>query len=231
MIEIVRSPEQLSEVYQLRHQVYCLERGFEPGDGNEETDEFDCHSRHVLLRDSADGEAVGTVRLIAPDRGKPADSFPIQRLCDPALLRNFPLHTTGEISRFAISKQRRSGCEAGMLTRLALMRGIAQLSSEMGLTHWLAVMERGLMRLQHRNAIHFDPIGPLVSYHGLRQPAVGVIATVLDRIRREEFPTWNYLTDAGRWCGPDENAAGARVDQGGDSLDRRLPVPSLRRMA
>ena len=81
MIEIVHSPKQLSEVYQLRHQVYCLERGYEPGEGNEETDEFDCRSRHVLLRDDNDGQVLGTVRLIAPNRVNLADSFPVQRLC------------------------------------------------------------------------------------------------------------------------------------------------------
>jgi hypothetical protein len=164
------------------------------------------------LRRVDDGEVVGTVRLIAPDPIDLGNSFPTQRLCQPALLQHLPLDTTGEISRFAISKQRRGACVAGMLTRLALMRGIAQLSSEMGLTHWLAVMERGLLRLQQRNAIHFDPIGPLVSYHGLRQPAMGEIVRVLERIRREEFPTWNFLTDGGRWFGRQDTVSFPRFD-------------------
>jgi N-acyl amino acid synthase of PEP-CTERM/exosortase system len=212
MIEIAQSPKQLSEVYQLRHQVYCLERGFEPGENSEETDEFDCRSRHVLLREST-GQVVGTVRIIAPDPANLAGSFPIQRLCDPGLLQALPLATAGEISRFAISKERR-GRRAEMLTRLALMRGVAQLSTEMGLTHWLAVMERGLIRLQHRNSIHFEPLGPLVSYHGIRQPAVGEIVTVVNRIRREEFSTWSYLTDGGRWCGhPEAEAPAADQDR------------------
>jgi N-acyl-L-homoserine lactone synthetase len=231
MIEIAQSPKQLSEVYRLRHQVYCLERGFEPAEGSEETDEFDGRSRHVLLREPTDGQVVGTVRIIAPDRANLAASFPIQRLCEPELLQALPLATAGEISRFAISKQRR-GRKAEMLTRLALMRGIAQLSSEMGLTHWLAVMERGLMRLQHRNWIHFEPLGPLVSYHGVRQPAVGEIATVINRIRREEFTTWSYLTDGGRWCArPEEEAP--KADQDEDRCEDpggRVPSPDPRHM-
>jgi N-acyl-L-homoserine lactone synthetase len=198
-IEVVRTDEQLREVFQLRHQVYCVERGYEAGEDGEETDEFDARSRHVLLRHTADGEVVGTVRLISPAEPGSRDEFPMQRLCPPELLAHLPLATAGEISRFAISKQRRMGCAEVMLLRLALMRGIAQLSTEMGLTHWLAVMERSLMRLQQRNAIHFDAIGPLVSYHGIRQPAVGVIKPVLEGIRREQFPTWNFLTDGGRW--------------------------------
>ncbi len=213
-IEIVDTPKQLREVFRLRHQVYCVERGYEASVDDEETDEYDARCRHVLLRQAGGGEPIGTVRLIAPNPDDLQHSFPIQRLVEPSLLCHLPLATCGEISRFAMSKQRRGESGEGRLTRLALMRGIAQLSTEMGLTHWLAVMERGLMRLQRRNAIHFDPIGEPVSYHGIRQPAVGVIAPVLERIRREEFPTWNFLTDGGRWCGrPEPVGSSLRLTQ------------------
>jgi N-acyl-L-homoserine lactone synthetase len=208
-IELVNTPRQLREVFRLRHQVYCVERGFEPGDDGEETDEFDAQSRHVLLRHTSDGEVLGTARLIGPNHADLGNSFPMQRLCEPRLFRHLPLRTTGEISRFAMSKRRREGYAEGMLTRLALMRGIAQLSSEMGLTHWLALMERGLLRLQKRNGIHFEPIGSPVSFHGKRQPTMGKIAPVLDRIRSEEFPTWNFLTCGGRWYGGQQRVADA----------------------
>ncbi len=84
-----------------------------------------------------------------------------------------------------------------MLLRLALFRGIVQMSGELELTHWCAVMERSLLRLLQMSAIHFHPVGPLVSYHGIRQPSFGSISGVLGRIRREQFPVWNYITDAG----------------------------------
>jgi N-acyl-L-homoserine lactone synthetase len=198
-IELVHTSRQLREVFRLRHQVYCVERGYEPGDGGEETDEFDAHSRHVLLRHTSDGEVIGAARLIGPNHTDLGSSFPMQRVCEPQLFRHLPPTTTGEISRFSISKRRREGYAEGMLTRLALMRGIAQLSSEMGLTHWLALMERGLLRLQKRNGIYFEPIGQLVSFHGMRQPTTSEISSVLERLRCEEYPTWNYLTCGGRW--------------------------------
>jgi N-acyl-L-homoserine lactone synthetase len=203
-IEIVENSVQLREVFQLRHQVYCVEREYEPGDRGEETDEYDPRSRHVLLRHTHDGGVVGTVRLIAPDPANLGDSFPMQRLCALALLHHLPMRTTGEISRFAISKQRRMGFRDAMLIRLALLRGVVQVSSEMGLTHWLAVMDRSLIRLHRSNEIYFEPVGSLVSHHGVRQPTFGVITLVLNRIRREQFPTWNYLTDGGRWFGRHE---------------------------
>ncbi len=200
-IEVVRNEEQLREVFRLRHQVYCVERNFEPAADGEEKDEFDRRSRHVLLRHSSDGEVVGTVRVIAPSFANAGASFPMMAVCERSLLRHLPLHATGEISRFAISKHKRMGCTAVALLRLALMRGIVQISHEMGLTHWIAVMERSLLRLHESNAIRFEPLGPLVSYHGIRQPASGSIHAVLARIRREQLPIWQFLTDGGAWFG------------------------------
>src|SRR5665213_2811296 len=110
-IEMVTNRAQLREVFRLRHQVYCVERGFEAVSGNEETDEFDPQSRHVLLRHASDGEVVGTVRLVAHNPADLNASFPMQRVCEASLLRQLPLRRTGEISRFAISKQRRLSCE------------------------------------------------------------------------------------------------------------------------
>jgi N-acyl-L-homoserine lactone synthetase len=203
-IEIVDTPEQTREVFRLRHQVYCVERGYEPGVDDQETDEFDARSRHVLLRHVGDGTVVGTVRIIMPNLSDLHDSFPMQRLCDPWLLRDLPLRTTGEMSRFALSKQRRTGFSQAVLLRLSLWRGILQLSG--GLTHWLAIVEPSNLRLHAKHSICFDSVGPLVSYHGVRQPTVGVIGPVLERIRREAFPVWNFITDGGRLL-PRENRA------------------------
>jgi N-acyl-L-homoserine lactone synthetase len=150
------------------------------------------------LRYADDGTVVGTVRIIMPNFADLSDSFPMQRLVDPSLLSDVPLHKTGEMSRFALSKQRRMGCTNAMLLRLALWRGILQLSNEMDLTHWLAVVEPSNIRLHSRNAIQFEAVGPLVSFHGRRQPMVGMIGPVLSNIRREAFPVWNFITDGGR---------------------------------
>jgi N-acyl amino acid synthase of PEP-CTERM/exosortase system len=105
-IDIVNTAEQTHEVFRLRHQVYCVERGHQdlPGDVGEEFDAFDAHSRHVLLRQADDGEAVGTARLICINPGVPEASFQVQEFCPPALLAHLPLHTSGEISRFALSQ-------------------------------------------------------------------------------------------------------------------------------
>jgi N-acyl-L-homoserine lactone synthetase len=176
-VSIVRTTEQTHEVFRLRHQVYCVERGHQnlPGGAEEEFDAFDAHSRHVLLRHGDGGEAVGTARLICINPSVPEASFQIQEFCSPTLLAHLPLHTSGEISRFALSKSRRMVSGNMALMRLALIRGLVQLSSELRITHWLALQERSLLRLNERNEIRFDPIGPPVPCHGIRQPTAAAL--------------------------------------------------------
>ena len=84
--------------------------------------------------------------------------------------------------------------------RLALVRGLVQLSKEIGITHWCAVMERTLLRLLQSSAIHFEPLGPLVEYHGLRQPASGDVDAILARMRREQPAIWEFVTGGGSLC-------------------------------
>jgi N-acyl amino acid synthase of PEP-CTERM/exosortase system len=45
-------------------------------------------------------------------------------------------------------------------------------SIKLGLTHWCAVMSRGLYVILARWGIHFDQVGPEKEYHGVRAPYV-----------------------------------------------------------
>src|SRR5579859_5944821 len=82
--------------------------------------------------------------------------------------------------------------------RLGLMKGLLQLSRDLGLTHWCAVMERSLLRLLQMSSIHFLAAGPLVEHHGLRQPSYANINRVLAQLRVEQAAFWNFVTDGGR---------------------------------
>ena len=128
--------------------------------------------------------------------------MPITEVCEWAVLGHLPRGRTGEISRFAVSKRYR--VEAGIsepLLRLLLMRGLVALSGELGLTHWCALMEPCLLRLLRTTAIHFQPAGPLVEHHGLRQPSIGIVGNVLERMRREQLMVWEFITAGGTlWC-------------------------------
>lgn len=196
-IAVADTHDKVEAAYRLRYQVYCLERGFEPSRGGRETDEFDANAGHVLLSQRSTGRVVGTVRVVVPANGQ-VSNLPVGRLCPPELLSTLPPGRTGEISRFAISKELRDVSAGGaMPMRLGLVRGIVQLSAERGLTQWCAVMEPTLLRLLRISGIHFEPLGPLIDYHGLRQPSWGNIAGMLERMRRECPSAWDYVTDRG----------------------------------
>jgi N-acyl-L-homoserine lactone synthetase len=194
---VANTPDLVTECLRLRYQVYCLEKGYEPGDNALETDAFDANARHILLVHRASGQAIGTARVIPPSDVDGLDGLPMTRVCAPGLLSGLPAGTTGEISRFAISKQRRMSCGAGTMIRLGLMQGILRVSRELGLSHWCAVMEPMLLRLQVRNAIYFEHLGPLIEYHGMRQPSCGQIDKVLCGIKFSQWDVWNYITLGG----------------------------------
>ncbi|WP_135468007.1 GNAT family N-acyltransferase [Crenalkalicoccus roseus] len=187
-VELAETEEAVREAQRLRHQVFCLERGILPGQPGQdlEQDEFDPCSRHVLLRHRRSGELVGTARLVLGASG----GLPMLRYCDADILRDLPMHTVGEISRFALSKRcRPMGGAWEPLVRLGLMQGILRASLELGLTHWCALMEPTLLRLLRATGVRFVPVGPMVQAYGLRQPAVAPIDLVLadGRRRRPDF--------------------------------------------
>jgi len=209
-VESIDDPESLDEVFRLRYQVYCVERGFEPGCNGQETDRFDSISRHVLLRHRSTGIAVGTVRLVIPRLGGPAAKLPLEQVIDPPRLRALPRSRIAEVSRFALSKELRAGsARSGSLARLALIRGIVQLSACMRVTHWCALMEPKLLRLLSTSGIHFMPMARLVEHHGLRQPSVVELAEMLERVYREKPEVWDFITDGGMFwrAGPTPYAA------------------------
>jgi N-acyl amino acid synthase of PEP-CTERM/exosortase system len=58
-------------------------------------------------------------------------------------------------------------------------------------------MERSLLRLLRATAIHFVPVGPAVEYHGMRQPAVCGVGTMLSRMKLEQPLVWAFITHNG----------------------------------
>ena len=203
-VEIASTPALLREAHRLRHQVYCVERAFETGQDGMERDQYDGHARHAVVRWRQTGEVVGAVRLILPKTLAGGGALPIHHVCDPALLHAVPAATTGEVSRFALAKQltrqvRSISPASFSLLRLALIQGAVRLSAEAGHTHWLAVMEPTLLRLLAITGLHFTPLGPVVAYHGLRQPAVAELAPVLARMAVEQPVVWDFITRNGTW--------------------------------
>lgn len=211
----------LDEAFRLRYQVYCVEHRFEKAvehpDGRE-IDRYDAHAVHSLLLHRPTHSVIGTVRLILPT-GEP---LPITEVCQDAALEAgslFPLATTAEISRFAISKTFRRrvedqrGIDASFVDQatisyhinrrsiphiaLGLMKAIVQMSARHGVTHFCAVMDPALLRLLSRFGIIFQSLGPPVDYHGRRQPCHGELARMLDGLRAERPDVWELVAAQG----------------------------------
>lgn len=222
------SPDLVRESQKLRYQVYCLETGFENAadfpDGLER-DDFDSHSVCSLLVHKPTGMIAGTVRLIlpcpvsAPDRRLPAlrVSGDLAALPDADL----PRATTGEISRFAISKQFRKRREDSVIPAiyenagapgeqrviphitLGLMQAILRMSIENGVTHLAILVEPALDRLIRKLGICFEPVGPLIEHHGTRRAHMRHIGNLLDDVYARKPEIWEVLTDAGNlWPAP-----------------------------
>lgn len=99
-------PHLLQRSYQLRYDVYCLERNFlQPDDYPDdlETDEYDPYSLHFGVTNDRE-ELVGTVRLVRPS----PVGFPMYDCChifpqEAKRLRKIP--NLAEVSRLAISRR------------------------------------------------------------------------------------------------------------------------------
>jgi N-acyl amino acid synthase of PEP-CTERM/exosortase system len=58
-------------------------------------------------------------------------------------------------------------------------------------------MERSLLRLLRSSAINFEPVGQMVEHHGMRQPSVCCVSTVLHQMRIEQPAIWEFVTLGG----------------------------------
>src|SRR5579872_3920382 len=103
-------PELLRRAYETRFRVYCVENTFENPAQHEdglESDAFDERSSHSVLLNRNGGDSIGTVRLILPLSGAP-QSFSLQNIIDiHGGDSPIPPDSTGEVSRFSISKTAR----------------------------------------------------------------------------------------------------------------------------
>ncbi len=199
--KLEKDDNRLIDIYKLRYQVYCNECGFEkPEDhpGEMERDEFDDVATHFCAFDQETKEIIGTARIILHSE----KNFPIIKhfSIDREAITAIDETKVGEISRLAISKDfRRRAIDKALYAEekvdisdrkvynqrrrqfdLALVAGLYHCiyfeSMAIGLTHWYAVMAKGLYSLLKSRGIIWHPIGSTQNYHGWRRPYVTKIS-------------------------------------------------------
>lgn len=190
-----------------------------------EFDEYDARSAHYLLYHRPTGKIAGTVRLVLADPDDPNRPFPIEVFAAPYFDRSvidptkLPRRHVAEISRLVLAKEFRSRkgerrtpygtpdnireSQVGGDRRhfphpvLGLFVAVYRLTAEYDITHIYAGMEPVLNRLLARFGLDLMPIGPVVEYHGARQPYLGVADKMLARIYKRRKDVWALLIDRG----------------------------------
>ena len=221
------SDELKNNAYQVRYNVYCLERGYEDQTkfpDRMEKDEFDSESVHAVVRHRDSKKPVGVVRLVLPNRTDPDRRFPIEshfgEHFNKSALKQFKFsrNDIAEVSRFAVSKralvqlqkqlagQSHSGNPVSrerdprlLLPHisLGLIAMLFAISAEHGIAYWYAAMEPSLSRLLTRLGIEFTPIGPIMNYHGKRQPMIARVDALLDTIQHNRKDFFRLIMDVG----------------------------------
>jgi len=97
------------EVFRLRHQVYCVDLGFEAVRPDlRETDAYDGQSLHLLIRSVQIDRFIGCARLIRTCPDDPEQPLPFENACRTTLNRSIvdpsrlPRESIAEMSRFAV---------------------------------------------------------------------------------------------------------------------------------
>jgi N-acyl amino acid synthase of PEP-CTERM/exosortase system len=195
------------DAYRIRHQVYCEEFGWEPTySSGLESDEFDPHSAHILLRNTTGGDAIGSLRLVHAMRDGKSVLLPMERAygCDieevSELLCGVDRRCIAEVSRLAITsdyRRRRTDKVVGVaeipkpvpdpkhdrypFLTMGLYLGGLSVARRSGLTHLVMLLEPKLAR--HLNTIGFRNrvIGEPLDHHGIRVPALLEVDATIDR--------------------------------------------------
>jgi len=188
LFSTIDAANHLEEVFRLRFEIYVEELGFlSPEDYPfpKEIDKFDAASVHIAAINPKN-KIVGAVRLVFHS----PLGFPLEDHCNYPIFwgRRFPeRQCVAEVSRLVIHKQYRrkilhpvfgfSSINTGLCDEInPIILGLYsighQISRERNITHWIAAMDSGLVRLVKRRGFMFQPIGETINYYGKVRPYI-----------------------------------------------------------
>ena len=216
--------DSLDQVFRIRHDVYCRDLGWEPirADGRE-SDEFDRHSLHCLLRRRSTGESVGCTRLILARPENPSFPLPFESSCRDVLNRGgpedpqrTPRHTMGEVSRLSVVstfRQRKHEAQTdalvteedfgghGPITRfpfipVSLYLGAAAMARRAGIEHVFVLTEPRLASHFARIGFDIHPVGGPIEHRGTRVPSVLSSSRVVAGLRPLIRPIYGVIEES-----------------------------------
>lgn len=211
--------DMMEQIYRLRFQVYCRECGFiqeKDYPNGVEIDAYDKDSVHFAAIDE-EGYVIGTMRMILADKVE----LPLENHCKSLTVGKDSVQreNLAEISRLVISKTMRKRWNDGkyyspqvadvkisdpsgheFLRRakpmaFGLYREIYRESKRHNITHWYALMEKGLWLLLKIHGFTFESIGEEVDVFGIVRPYVGMITNIEQEVCKKFPKFFDYFIE------------------------------------
>lgn len=189
-LSIANNETLLQEVYKIRYEVYCEELNYEAPENfpdGMETDIYDKHSIHCLLKHKPTGTYAGCVRIITPGYKGTATAYPWQKFASSIVYPHsqYQWNNICEVSRLAVRSQFRKRKGDGVLPfgevspdvntgqrrfpliAMSLYWAAFCLALNLDLDIF-AIMEPRLARHLRRCGLRYCPVSDLFEFHGKR---------------------------------------------------------------
>lgn len=199
-VVLADTQESLSIHFRLRFQSYCMENRFEdPVDfpDQEESDRYDMHAVHFIVRHKATNEWVAAVRVILPD----SHLFPAELHGEihDHYKENLKQVELAEISRacrlrYRFGREYVHNPQENLITRfigpvkdaeifLGMLRAVFfYCLNEENIRYFLFFSQPSMARMLARYNIVFEQIGPPSEHRGVRQPYLVDLDRTRDKI-------------------------------------------------
>lgn len=207
------------QAYRIRHQVYCEELNYEAVRADRlETDEYDMHSLHCLIRSVQNEKYVGCTRVVlAHEKGR-SHSLPFEKLCGQTIDRSIvdPLSlvrsTIAEVSRLAVISQYRLRrgeqktpapiTDESFGTQLqprfpyipvGLYLGTLELARLHGVNTLFVLTEPRLAKHFAKLGVEIIQIGGEIEHRGTRVPSMMLVTSIIDGLNFIMRPLYNVI--------------------------------------
>jgi N-acyl amino acid synthase of PEP-CTERM/exosortase system len=201
------------EAYKIRYQVYCQELNYEPPENfpdGMETDLYDNHSIHCLLKHKPTGVYAGCVRIIVPQKHTYKSIFPWQQFASKMVYPSpeYEWSNICEISRLAVRgefRKRQGDDDIPLGTVLPDLHGGQRRFPLIAMSlYWaafclalnleldiFAIMEPRLARHLRRCGLSYCMVSDLFDYHGQRAIFYTKPPELLEYL---DLETYNFFT-------------------------------------
>lgn len=174
MAVLADTEESKSIHYALRHEVYCVEKGFLCSSENlREQDNFDENSVHFLVRDLLKSRWVGTLRVVLPNE----NSLPVMKAVGRNLINDegLAVNNVAEISRLSIIDQHRHSTtiindHSFSEVMFSLISAAKHYCEGLGIGTWIFLCRKSLSKIANRQGMTMNKIGGPCEYKGTRYP-------------------------------------------------------------